>query len=262
MKMLPFSFVTSDNFEVIYQRFTVGDPHVSMEAGSIHRIITMGYKLEKVSFFKPEYINIPFDIRIDAKTLTAFNSELLKNPLNDDFLRILRSLSFFFDSYRNSYDVSWYSRILLIFIAIETLLNCKKRKEFRDKIQDLCTHQRLQGKEKIYLYPIIRTETGKKTGNENLTYKQIWAEEFYKLRHHIIHHGNLPNNWLVFKDLLGITKRPVGHFYIAERVFISAVLQTLRRLGYSDVPDETIVEDPKEILRREKMIYTMLFLAT
>jgi len=251
MRMLPFSFVTSDNFEVIYQSFIPGDDHVSTRAGSIHSIMTGGYQLPRVTFFKSEYINLPFDVRVDNGTLDAFNKELLSKPPRDEFLRILRSLEFFFDSYRNSYDVTWYSRILLIFIALEVILDCVTRKQFRDRLQDLCTHKRFVGKEKTYLYPIMNTQTGSKMGDENLTYKEVWAEEFYKLRHNIIHHGVIPKDWLVFKDLLGLTKRTVGHFYIAERFYISAVLQTLRRVGYSNVPDETIVEDQKEVLKRE-----------
>ncbi len=251
MRMVSFSFVTSDNFEVIYQSFVLGDDHVSTRAGSIHSIMTGGYQLPKVTFYKPEYINLPFDIGTDNNTLSAFNKELFTNPPRDEFLRILRSLEFFFDAYRNSYDVTWYSRILLIFIALEVILDCETRPQFRNRLQDLCTHKRFVGKEKTYSYPIMNTQTGIKMNDENLTYKQIWAEEFYKLRHNIIHHGVIPKDWLVFKDLLGITKRTIGHFYIAERFYISVVLQTLRRLGYTNIPDETIIEDPKEILKRE-----------
>jgi len=251
MRMVPFSFVTSDNFEVVYQSFTLGDDHVSTRAGSIHSVTTGGYRLSNVTFFKPEHVNLPFDVRIDAKTLVAFNKELLSSPQSNEFLRVLRSLKFFFDAYRNSYDVTWHSRMLLIFLALEVVLDCTTRKQFRNKLQGLCTHKRHVGKEKTYSYPIIDTQTGKKIGEEYLTYKQIWAEEFYKLRHNIIHHGSLPDDWLVFKDLLGITKKTVGHFYVAERFCISAVLQTLRRLGHTNVPDETVIDDPKEIFRRE-----------
>jgi len=67
--------------------------------------------------------------------------------------------------------------------AFETLLDIDNRRDFRKLIGDLCCEL----DESKQNYEIIDTRTCKTICDEQLTRKQIWAEEFYKCRHRFIH---------------------------------------------------------------------------
>ena len=241
------SFVTSDNFEVFYQRFNVGNDNIATQAGAIHRISTGGYKLGQITFAKPEHVNIPLRLRLKASILRALEECLKHSAKESSKSQIIQSLNPFFNAYRNSHEHSWASRILLLIIAFELLFGKTGRNSFRRNIQKYSVYDS-SIKLPTYSYPEIDTRTGKPFNDEDLTLNQIWAEEFYKLRHRIIHGDTIYSDDFVFKDLLGIVKPTEPHFYIAINFFVVCLLNKLREISFKNVPHYVINPDLKGTL--------------
>lgn len=230
LEMNQWSFVTSDNFEVYYQRFNVGDEHISMQGGAIHRILTGGYKIGEVAFLKPEHVNIPLGFRISGSVVKALEDCLQNSSTNSGKSQVIQGLSPFFNAYRNSHEQSSQSRILLLIMAFELLFGETGRPNFRDNILKYSTLG-FTKKFTTYTYPIVNY--GKVTSHEQLTMHQIWAEEFYKLRHKIIHGDTVYSDDFIFKDLNKLIKPREPHFYIAVNFFVVCVLNKLRELGFN-----------------------------
>lgn len=228
------SFLTSDNFEVFYQRFNVGDDGLSTQGGAIHKILTGGYKIGEIAFIKPEYVNVPMGFHPNATILKALSDCTVNSSTSKDKSRVIQSLNPLFTAYRNSHEQSLQSRILLLVMAFELLFGETERKNFRKNIQK---YSRLGERKplKTYKYPIINTATGATITEEQLTLNQIWAEEFYKLRHKIIHGDTVFSDDFIFRDLIKAVKPREPHFYIAVNFFVVCLLNKLREIGFSDV---------------------------
>jgi len=241
------SFLTSDNFEVFYQRFNVGDDGLSTQGGAIHRILTGGYKIGEIAFIKPEYVNLPMGFHPDAATFNALSNCTVNSSTSKDKSRVIQSLNPLFTSYRNSHEQSWQSRILLLVMAFELLFGETERKNFRKNIQK---YSRLGERKplKTYKYPIINTATGATLAEEQLTLNQIWAEEFYKLRHKIIHGDTVFSDDFIFRDLMKIVKPREPHFYIAVNFFVVCLLNKLREIGFNDVEHYIINPDAPKVI--------------
>ena len=239
------SFITSDNFEVFYQRFNVGDDGISTQAGALHRILAGGYKIGEVAFVKPEYVHLPLSFRPDAHVFRALEDCLKSSATSTAKSQVIQSLNPLFNAYRNSHESSWQSRILLLVMAFELLFGETERKNFRKNIQKYST----LGEDttpQLYKYPIINTGTGAVIGEEQLTLNQIWAEEFYKLRHKIIHGDTLFSDDFIFRDLLNIVKPREPHFYIAVNFFVVCLLNKLREIGYQNILHLAINPEARE----------------
>jgi hypothetical protein len=240
------SFVTSDNFEVFYQRFNVGDENIATSSGAIHHISTGGYKIDEISFVKPEHINIPYKLKLHSSIINAFGDCLQDSPTNSSMSQVIQSLNPFFNSYRNGSEHSWASRILLLIMSFELLFGETERANFRKNIQKYSTDSSIPRLiSTTYDYPIYNH--GKVIATKQLSLSQIWAEEFYKLRNKIIHGITTYSDDFVFKDLLKIVKSFEPHFYIAVNFFVVCLLNKLRELGYSNVPHFAINTDSKTI---------------
>lgn len=240
------SFVTSDNFEVFYQRFNVGEEGLSTQGGAIHRILTGGYKIGEIAFVKPEYVNLPLNFHPDGKIFKALSDCTVNSSISKDKSRIIQSLNPLFTAYRNSHEQSWQSRILLLIMAFELLFGETERKNFRKNIQKYSTFGSPRAL-KTYNYPIIDTRTGKNIGSEQLTLNQMWAEEFYKLRHRIIHGDTIFSDAFIFRDLNKIVKPREPHFYIAVNFFVVCLLNKLREIGFTDVEHYVINPEANKI---------------
>lgn len=240
------SFVTSDNFEVFYQRFIIGDEGISTQAGAIHRISTGGYKISEISFIKPEYINLPMSFKLDAKILRALEDCMVNSSNNINKSRVIQSLNPLFNAYRNSHEHSWQSRILLLVMAFELLFGETERENFRSNIQKYSTLGYTK-QLKTYRYPIIDTRTGKKITEKDLTLNQIWAEEFYKLRHKIIHGDTVYSDDFIFSDLQKAVTPREPHFYIAINFFVVCLLNKLREIGFQDIEHYIINPDSNKV---------------
>ncbi len=242
LEMNQWSFVTSDNFEVYYQRFNVGDEHISMQGGVIHKIIAGGYKVGEVAFLKPEYVNIPLGFRLSDSVIKALEDCLINSSTDEGKSQVIQGLSPFFNAYRNSHEQSAQSRILLLIMAFELLFGASSRPNFRNNILKYATLG-YKRKFKTYKYPIVNY--GRVTGHEQLTMHQIWAEEFYKLRHKIIHGDTVYSDDFIFKELSSLIKPREPHFYIAVNFFVVCVLNKLRELGF-DILHLAIDPEAKE----------------
>ncbi|KKP68183.1 MAG: hypothetical protein UR68_C0005G0039 [Candidatus Roizmanbacteria bacterium GW2011_GWA2_35_19] len=240
------SFITSDNFEVFYQRFNVGDDGLATQGGAIHRILSGGYKIGEIAFVKPEYINLPMGFHPDGAIYKALSDCTVNSVKSKDKSRVIQALNPLFAAYRNSHEQTWQSRILLLVMAFELLFGETERKNFRKNIQKF---SRLGERTplKTYKYPIINTETGKTMAEEQLTLNQIWAEEFYKLRHKIIHGNTVFSDDFIFRDLIKAVKPREPHFYIAVNFLVVCVLNKLREIGFSDVEHYIINPDAPKV---------------
>ncbi|MBU1016678.1 MAG: hypothetical protein ABIJ36_00530 [Patescibacteria group bacterium] len=227
------AFVTSDNFEVFYQHFNIGEEGISTQGGAIHRIIAGGYKINEVAFIKPEHVNIPLHFRPNNSVIRALENCVINSAKDQSKSQVIQSLNPFFNTYRNSHEHSWQSRILLLIMAFELLFGETGRPQFRDNIQKYST-MGSKLKFKRYTYPIVNW--GGATSQGQLTLNQIWAEEFYKLRHRIIHGDTVYSDELLFSDIKKVVKQSDPHFYIAVNFYVVCVLNKLRELGFSSIP--------------------------
>ncbi len=235
MEINSMSFVTSDNFEVFYQRFNVGEEGIATDAGAIHRVLTGGYKIDEITFLKPEYTNIPFKLGLNVSVLKALEDCLINSAGNSAKSQVVQSLNPFFNAYRNSHEQSLASRILLMIMTFELLFGETERQNFRKNIQKYSQYGSGY-QQPTYKYPIIHTETGKIISEEQLTLNQIWAEEFYKLRHKIIHGNTIYSEDFIFKNLLKTKQKKEPHFYIAINFYVVCLLNRLREIGFQNAP--------------------------
>ncbi len=228
------SFVTSDNFETYYQRFVMGSDAISTSGGWIHRIMTGGYNVGEVTFVKPDHINIPFDRRrLNSALVSALTDCIINQTRDVEKARIVQALNPFFNTYRNSNELSYQTRMLNLIMAFELLFGQSSRSHFRNNIRRLShtnTHPQ------TFHYPIINTTNGEVLEVADLTMNEIWGEEVYKLRHKIIHGNSVENHDFSFNDLLGIVARHEPHFYIAVNFFMVCVINRLREIGFINVP--------------------------
>ena len=153
------SFITSDNFEVFYQRFNIDEVGLSTQGGAIHRILTGGYKIGEIAFIKPEYVHLPLSFRPNGLIFRALEDCMIKSKTSPDKSRVIQSLNPLFSAYRNSNELSWQSRILLLVMVFELLFGETERKNFRKNIQKYSTFGAMTML-KTYKYPIINTATG------------------------------------------------------------------------------------------------------
>jgi len=240
------SFITSDNLEVFYQRFNVGEEGIATRAGAIHTISAGGYKIGEVAFIKPSHINIPLHFRPKRSVIFALENCMKNSSSNPAKSQIIQSLNLFFNAYRNSHEHSWQSRVLLLIIAFELLFGQSGRPHFRKNIQKYSNFDSKVNNPAIYNYPIVNW--GKITSREQLTLNQIWAEEFYKLRHKIIHGNTVYSDDLIFHDLNSLVKPREPHFYIAVNFYVVCLLNKLREIGFMNVPHFIINPDSKSSL--------------
>lgn len=244
LENIQWSFTTSDNFEVFYQRFNVGDENISTRAGAIHSIMTGGYKISQLSFIKPEHVNIPLGLRLNGAVIKALENCLENQATDAGKSKVIQSLNPFFNAYRNSHETSWASRILLMVMAFELLFGESSRQKFKENIQKYSTVG-IRNAMRTFPYPIMNTQTGKLINTENLTLNQIWAEEFYKLRHRIIHGDTIYSDDFHFVDSERIVKQHEPHFYIAVNFFVVCVLNKLREIGFINAPHLVVDSDSK-----------------
>ena len=141
------------------------------------------------------------------------------------------------------------TRILLLTEAFEILLDLKERQDFRAKIHNLIGNS----EEPKRKYDI--KNRGKVIATEDLTEKQIWANEFYELRNKIIHGDDTEEKDKRFTSSNGIDSE---HFSIAVLFFVVCLEEMLEKadVGY-ECPDtleitEGIVPNKSEEERESK----------
>lgn len=227
------SFVTSDNFEIIYQRFNEENENISTRSGSIHQISSGGYKINETIFQTPTHIFL-------SNLSNNFEPEILKGLIkclkivdkDKKCNQIIQSLHPFFNAYRNSNEHTWPERILLMTMAFELLFGEDKitdSNDFRKNIHKYSNYQTNKTVTKRFLYPIEREK--REVKYRYLSYNQIWAEEFYKLRNKTIHGNTVNTEDFYFKDLVEISSNTNPHFYIGLDFFVVCLTNILRELN-------------------------------
>lgn len=215
-----FHCFTSDNFEIFRQNFTPGNLGIAPQSGVICRTTSGGMTIKDFVFVKPEWVNIPWAAEFKSDLLQALLACLTNKDTDIECSQILRSLEWFYGAYKNSQDVSEFSRVVLMAMAFETLLDFRDRQDFRNKIQQWL------GNSSEPTSPVtVQLRNG--TIIENLTEKQAWANSFYELRNDIVHGKKIPFSDLSYGDK--------GHFYIAERFYrecIKRILTSKRLYGF------------------------------
>lgn len=180
------SMATAENFDVVYQNFTIDGESFSESSGEIVNINASGYRFSEVKFQKPRYILNPFKFNLDLDIVRGMLE--LKRSKPRIFLRIINAIQLLMEGYYNTPYLSRNARLLLHAGAFEVLLSLPdigQRKELKKKIKDITVFNG----EKEYSY---WTKIGPKNVKLKGSVKEIWADQFYTLRNNIIH-GNNPN---------------------------------------------------------------------
>lgn len=204
---------TSDNFDVIYQNFTLENDSVAERAGEIISYNKGGYKLDEVSYQRPSFVPTPMRFDIDDELFSHLIDLRGKRPLV--YRRILNATEIFFESYYNSHYVSRNARVLLQAAAFEIILQLPMDapgKEFRKKIGQISNHAEDKRKKYTIRFWSKRIQNFQ-TVDEQLTMKEIWAYNFFSLRNRIIH-GE------IVKPIDFLFKKDQRHYDIALLFFI------------------------------------------
>ncbi len=173
---------TSENFDVIYQNFTLDSDHVAETSGEIVRFSKAGYTLDKIRFLTPSFVPTPSNYTLDGEIFSELT--YLKTHKPKIYRRIINSTQICMEGYYNSNHLSNKARILLFMSAFEAIFSIpetQQRKHFKRNIQAISD---LDGEKKYVSY------WDKKTNPKSLEYlskKGIWAEKFYRLRNSIVH---------------------------------------------------------------------------
>ncbi len=184
-----FLAIPSDNFNLKIQNFIPGNFGIAISYGSLIRETDAGYDLESIKFYTPFHIILSGFVDFDKQIFNAIRK--LKRIKNEKELyrKIVTALKWFSYSYTNVENFSPFSRIVMMSMAFEILLDgFKNRWEFVKKIAK-------------YTYVnddnnSINRETRNIYKNQVLvskdySFKEWWAYEFYCLRNNIVHGGEV-----------------------------------------------------------------------
>lgn len=184
--------VTSENFILIEQHFTLENDSIAEVSGTIIRKQTLGLKLSDTQIPMPSYVNQPSQFKYDSKLLSEL--EALRTRSEPLYARVMRAAEVFLESYYNAPFVSLAARLLLQAAAFEILLDLPDeagRKAFKDLVELHCG----EPDEPKLRY---RFEVRKSRKEEARSLKGIWADRFYTLRNHIIHGEPVANSDYMF----------------------------------------------------------------
>jgi hypothetical protein len=173
---------TAETFEIARLDFSPGVLEFQYHTGAIAPTQHLGWRLGEVQFAAPIEADVSYEAKLSSDLIPglSFAVEGLDDP---NCRRIVKSLEFFRLACFNSPDFTPEMRVILMATAFESLLNFEGRKGFRRMIGELCC----ECSEPKRKYKIEHHRPGSKDDEEELTEKQIWAEEFFKLRNAIVH---------------------------------------------------------------------------
>lgn len=202
-----FSLYTTENFDIIRQRFALDSDSFAETAGVLVQITALGYSLKDVHFTLPPYVNRPSQLNFDETLLRELRR--LRRVNTELYRRILRATGAFIESYYNAPSVNVGARILLQAAAFEALLDLPERNG-RLAFKDHCDRLLARKGERRYRYKI---EVGNRTQDESRTLKGIWADRFFTVRNHIIHGNVVHAREFVFRGAQ-------HHVVVAPMVFV------------------------------------------
>jgi hypothetical protein len=202
---------------------------LALNGGSIHSISTGGLKISRSIFTTPPHVlisnmNHSFEPEILLGIVDCIEQQTTE-PQSSALLRSLRSFSM---AYKNSHDMDNASRVLSMIMAFELLFGENGRANFRKNILKYSEEY----SPSRYPYNEINTQTGNIIRQCSLTGIQIWAEEFYKLRHRIIHADIVISSDYVFKDMNSrIFNGNNSHIALAFETYAVCLTNKLREMG-------------------------------
>lgn len=205
-----FGLYTAENFDIVRQNFTLESKGVAESAGVIVNITVSGYRLDKTTFPRPSYVNLPQPFRHDENVLLGL--DWLHRVNRKLYRRVIDATAVFLESYRNSPAVDVRARVLLQSSAFEILLDLPEkqpRKAFKDEIERLTS----EPDEKKYHYTF---ENHGRRVPDMRTLKGIWADRFYTLRNHIIHGETVPQSEYIYR-------KTQHHLVIAPMFFMCCI---------------------------------------
>lgn len=205
------SMATSENFDVIYQNFTLDNDYVAETSGEIVRFSKGGYTLDKVRFQIPSYVPTPSSYHYDQEIFTELLHLRTHKP--KIYRKVINSTQIFMEGYYNSNHLSNKARILLYMSAFESIFSIPEkdqRKHFKESIAKISDFD----DEKKYVNYWGKRSNPK--SKEFLSKKGLWAEKFYLLRNAIVHGDSIKPTDFVFE-------KTQEHIHIALLFFVLAV---------------------------------------
>jgi len=201
---------TAENFDIVSQNFTLGSKGVAESAGVIVNITVAGYRLDKTTFPRPSYVNLPQPFRHEEDVLLGLG--WLRRVNRKVYRQVMGATAVFLESYRNSPAVDVRARVLLQASAFEILLDLperQQRKAFKIEIERLTS----ETDERKYHYTF---ESYGRRVPDTRTLKGIWADRFYTLRNHIIHGAAVRRSEYIFRGTQ-------HHLVIAPMFFVCCI---------------------------------------
>lgn len=231
LKNNSWSFITAENFNLIIQRFNVGDDGLALQGGSLHGILAGGLKISKTIFTTEPHIHLSsFNLGLEKDVMIALVKCLNEEMVNPKSSALLRSLRQFLLIYSNSHQLDSSARVLGMIMAFELLFGTTNRGNFRESIKKYADEYSPTeyDYEEIYTGGVQRRPPKKL----RLTGAQIWAEEFYKLRNRIIHGDVITSADYAFRDMYGMTfKHGNPHIAMAYEIYAVCLTNYLREMG-------------------------------
>jgi hypothetical protein len=248
--------VTSENFNVIYQNFSIDSEYTAYQTGKIITTMSGGHKVGEIKYEIPRYVP-KTNFNYDDEFLKALQLVKIRKP--SFFRTIIRATDAMMNGYSNSDDVSYESRILEQSRAFEILFNLPERgqrKELKANIKKYCT----LNSERKWRYKSERSKSNKvpETGTKH----EMWADRFYTLRNHIIHGELVKNKDFVFS---GQRHHDIGlWFFIAsvkqmineqlkKTIFIDTIRYEKAKFEYDRQPYKLLIE---QVMRKMKITAT------
>jgi len=219
----------SENFDIVWQNFSLDDDHFGIRGGSIIQKNDMGFTLGMYDFKRPQYVMSPMSFNLDEETLSLIAKLYRRNKKL--YRRILRALEIVVQAYYNDDKVPEPSRILSMASAFETLFEIPdsgQRAFLKDKTRTMFV---LPGD------PKRRYKSSRGSGRLVTEYESIkvmWADRFYELRNKIIHGDKMKS------DDYNFAKKQ-RHLDIALLFFAVGLQKIIKEaLGISDYTDDVI----------------------
>lgn len=202
---------TADRFELVQQRFRLGDDEVAVQVG----LSTHLARLDAITLPKPWDLGGP--CLPDGELLTALGG-LFDPAVPADFRnRIFRSLEWFRIAHVGGESVSNLSRLVMMSTAFEIMLEFPrngKRRHFVEKVDSLLKTDKTR-----------QTLVNDSRGNpQNVSAPAEWASSFYRLRSEIVHGDEVAPEQLRYLDW-------ISHLIVADIVFFQCVRFELYEYG-------------------------------
>lgn len=205
------SMATSENFDVIYQNFTLDQDYVAETSGEIIRFSKGGYTLDKIRFQIPSFVPTPSSYHYDQEIFSEL--AYLRSHKPKIYRKIINATQIFMEGYYNSNHLSNKARILLYMSAFEAIFSipeAQQRKYFKENIEKISyIHS-----EKKYINYWDKKSNNK--SKEYLSKKGLWAEKFYLLRNAIVHGDHVKLDSFIFE-------KTQEHIHIALLFFVLAI---------------------------------------